>query len=303
MWQTTEMIRRLLVITSVVCAQKAEIEALLRSRKELIPKFVRLSFHDCVGGCDGCVDLDDPENAGLDVPIAALAPICNESRADCWALAGVTAAEVAGRKKYPFKTGRVDCDAAEGIGGPRRDMPTALDLTWFYDMFGLDRREVVALMGAHTLGGANASGYNGVWTTKPYVLDNEYYESLLNVWSQTPNGQWELTVPPHASLEKKKTKVGCPVLNLPGRGKPPPPPTPQCPGLFMLNVDVALAKDLHADDNGYVDCLWTDQPDYYDARPPCFDSPLEHYVRMYRDDNKKWLKHFKKAFLKVVEHF
>ena len=25
-----------------------------------------LGFHDCVGGCDGCVNLDNDDNAGLD---------------------------------------------------------------------------------------------------------------------------------------------------------------------------------------------------------------------------------------------
>jgi Peroxidase len=26
---------------------------------------IRLNFHDCVGGCDGCVNLNDPSNVGL----------------------------------------------------------------------------------------------------------------------------------------------------------------------------------------------------------------------------------------------
>ena len=36
------------------------------------PKFLRLAFHDCVGGCDGCVDLQNPENNGLELPINTL---------------------------------------------------------------------------------------------------------------------------------------------------------------------------------------------------------------------------------------
>ena len=36
------------------------------SNRELIPKLLRLGFHDCVGGiCDGCVDLNDMDNNGL----------------------------------------------------------------------------------------------------------------------------------------------------------------------------------------------------------------------------------------------
>ena len=28
-------------------------------------KVLRLTFHDCVGGCDGCINIDNPHNAGL----------------------------------------------------------------------------------------------------------------------------------------------------------------------------------------------------------------------------------------------
>ena len=67
---------------------------------------MRLGFHDCVGGgCDGCVDLSSPDNAGLDLPINALpSPSCNKTmkaqnwgsvgRADIWALAAHVAADV-----------------------------------------------------------------------------------------------------------------------------------------------------------------------------------------------------------------
>ena len=51
-------------------------------------KFVRLGFHDCVGGCDGCID-SGADNNGLDIPIYALQHIVDEanelSRADVWA--------------------------------------------------------------------------------------------------------------------------------------------------------------------------------------------------------------------------
>ena len=26
----------------------------------------RLSFHDCVGGCNGCLNVDNPDNKGLE---------------------------------------------------------------------------------------------------------------------------------------------------------------------------------------------------------------------------------------------
>jgi len=65
------------------------------------PKFVRLAFHDCVGGCDGCVDLTNGDNAGLNLPINALAPIVTKyqgqggiSRADIWVISSLVACEM-----------------------------------------------------------------------------------------------------------------------------------------------------------------------------------------------------------------
>lgn len=69
---------------------------------DLRPKLLRLGFHDCVGGCDGCIDLHNMDNTGLELPIAALTPIVEKykshgiSRADIWALATLTAADEVG---------------------------------------------------------------------------------------------------------------------------------------------------------------------------------------------------------------
>ena len=46
-------------------------------------KFVRLGFHDCVGGCDGCIDLSDPDNAGLGIPIDALDDVVAQFENEC----------------------------------------------------------------------------------------------------------------------------------------------------------------------------------------------------------------------------
>jgi hypothetical protein len=53
------------------------------------PKFVRLGFHDCVGGCDGCVDLGNPDIFGLEEPIDALASVVAAHTSD----GGLTRAE------------------------------------------------------------------------------------------------------------------------------------------------------------------------------------------------------------------
>lgn len=55
-----------------------------------------LAFHDCVGGCDGCINQANPANAGLTNIIAALetfysALTVDISRADFWAIASIAA--------------------------------------------------------------------------------------------------------------------------------------------------------------------------------------------------------------------
>ena len=61
---------------------------------------VRLSFHDCVGGCDGCVNIENDSNNGLADLIAALDLVYDEndfkdilSRADHWAIMGIWAVQ------------------------------------------------------------------------------------------------------------------------------------------------------------------------------------------------------------------
>ncbi len=62
-------------------------------------------FHDCVSAkCDGCINADQEDNRGLDIPIRALEGVYRPggqstpfsdamSRADFWALASIVAIE------------------------------------------------------------------------------------------------------------------------------------------------------------------------------------------------------------------
>ena len=115
-----------------------------------LPKAVRLVFHDCVGrlsilsawvlysdiagGCDGCLNTDNPDNAGLDVIVDDLEEVYTEngyeavlSRADFWALAGIQAVDKTIELNNDnctevdcqvpdsglvFQWGRVDCDTS-----------------------------------------------------------------------------------------------------------------------------------------------------------------------------------------------
>jgi hypothetical protein len=60
---------------ATVLAIQNEINQTIFKNVSIAPKYVRLGFHDCVGGCDGCVDMSDDNNRGLDIPIRELEPI------------------------------------------------------------------------------------------------------------------------------------------------------------------------------------------------------------------------------------
>lgn len=140
-----------------------DIQAILNNN--LQAEIVRLAFHDCVGGCDGCVDLDNPENFGLRRPIEELEPIFSTyqeylTRADIWVLAAFVANERAQDPdddlvSFPMQFyGRPSCN--DPTGGPSRSLPSAhltssQVVSFFETTFGFTAQETVAIMGAHTL--------------------------------------------------------------------------------------------------------------------------------------------------------
>ena len=54
-----------------------EIRNVLKAKHEFIGGFVRLAFHDCIGKgrCDGCINLHNEDNKGLEVYIPTLEKI------------------------------------------------------------------------------------------------------------------------------------------------------------------------------------------------------------------------------------
>jgi Peroxidase len=159
----------------LIAAARTEIVTAIAAAPErsgMAAKLVRLSFHDCVGGCDGCVDMSNLDNRGLDTPINVLRPIVTKNtgntpltRADIWALAGLTAAGNAQESTsvaFPLTLiGRPVCanfpnGTAATRAGPKRTMPsahlTSQQLVNFFSTgFGFTADETVAIMGAHTL--------------------------------------------------------------------------------------------------------------------------------------------------------
>eukprot|EP00493_Phyllostaurus_siculus_P025790 UN26135 len=185
--------------------------------RPLLANMVRLAFHYCVGdsGCDGCIDMSHPDNAGLDVSVDYLedkAPAWLESglsKADLYALAAMVAANMAlGNAGWEsdlsnFEIGRTDCDAIEVTNEVFPDSHVS-PFAFFEDNFGFTARETTVIMGAHTLGRAQVgnSGFQNFWTQNAFDLGNDYYVALERPpWRQrmVPGGsnfQWDQAPPP-----------------------------------------------------------------------------------------------------------
>jgi catalase (peroxidase I) len=167
------------------------------------PMAVRLAWHasgtfdknDNTGGSNGATMRFAPEstdgaNAGLDIIQGMLKGLEGISIADCWAHAGAYAVEFAGGPKVPVTTGRVDhtdgsrCPSNGRLPDATQGAQHLRDI--FYRM-GFNDQEIVALSGAHTLGRCHRvrSGFDGPWTTKPLVFDNEYFINILDLeWKE-----------------------------------------------------------------------------------------------------------------------
>ena len=90
-----------------------------------------------------------------------------------------------------FYTGRVDrvnCTRpASGNPLPDAEGGSQEIVRTLMSNLGFDVEHTVALMGAHTLGGANASGYNGTWKDRPDLFTTQFFKELLvQSWVRGP---------------------------------------------------------------------------------------------------------------------
>jgi len=167
-------------VETAIASASSDIKDLIAEDPGRAAEFVRLAFHDCVGGCNGCLDLTNGDNNGLESPIDTLSDIVGEyaaelSRADIWALSGFAASEAAqlGRKIVEFPMnwyGRRDCESDDGKSDPGSNnefpspnLSTHGLLDFMEKTFCFNTEETVAIMGAHTLGKAERtnSGFDG----------------------------------------------------------------------------------------------------------------------------------------------
>lgn len=166
---------------------------------------LRLPFHDAAsydqkdrsGRPSGCVNFNDPGNNGLAAIINGIEPVYQMhkdviSRADYWVLVANVAIKESRGPVVAYQWGRIDCN---GDYPPLGRLPdnegnfTEL-MNVFVNRMGLTVRDVVALLGAHSLGRAmpENSGYEFYWSRSASLFRNEYYQDLLNShWKRTSN--------------------------------------------------------------------------------------------------------------------
>ncbi|XP_058074428.1 putative L-ascorbate peroxidase 6 isoform X2 [Magnolia sinica] len=219
---------------------QSEIRKVLSKAKA--PGVLRLVFHDAgtfdmdenLGGMNGSIvyELDRPENAGLSKSVKILEKAKGEvdkiqpvSWADMIAVAGAEAVSVCGGPIIPIQLGRLD----SMVPDPKDKLPLeSLDASGLKKSFlkkGFRTQELVALSGAHTLGG---KGFGN-----PTVFDSSYFKVLLEK--------------PWTSSAGMSNMIGLP-------------------------SDHALVED--------DECL--------------------RWIRIYADDQAKFFKDFKSAYIKLV---
>lgn len=173
------------------------------------PLFVRLAWHlsgsfdkyKKDGGSNGGTMRFQPEagygaNAGLGLARDLLEQVKknhpNVSYADLYTFAGAAAIVSMGGPDIPWKAGRTDADsgAACAPDGRLPDAKLGSDhIRTIFNRLGFNDREIVALLGAHTLGECHKdrSGFVGPWTRDPNGFDNSYYTLLLEEkWTLKP---------------------------------------------------------------------------------------------------------------------
>ena len=108
------------------------------------------------------------------------------SFSDLWVLASYVAVEEMGGPFIPFEGGRIDATDKSACP-PEERIPawqdTAQEMRHKFKRMGLDDRDLVALMGAHSVGHTypENSGFPYMqWDNSPTKFDNMYYVFLIN---------------------------------------------------------------------------------------------------------------------------
>lgn len=166
------------------------------------PFFLRLAWHasgtydkntGTGGSCGGTIrfhpEASHGANAGLGEARAKLEEVKKKfpaiSYGDLYTLAGVVAIEEMGGPVIPWRSGRVDKPDGSHCTPDGRLPDAAQGAHHVRDIFnrmGFNDREIVALIGAHSVGRCHPSrsGFDGPWTRAPTTISNEFYRVLLD---------------------------------------------------------------------------------------------------------------------------
>jgi len=265
-----------------------------------IGKAVRLAFHDCVSGCNGCVDLQNIDNHGLERPVNLAARAYAKfrktkfygkyflSRADIYALFGFRAIYLSSNRPNitlptcEFKIGRKDC---AGPQDNKEIFASALG-NWkvisefFQKEFKFTTQEVVALLGAHTLGRTwrESSNFTGPWVAhNNRVFSNAYYQNMLD---RTGDIKY---VPEKSFFGKQQwSSLGDKQANKNFQGT-----------RVMLNSDMCLLKKFNVDADGVPDCTY---------KTCQTNEETAGWVQTYANSEPKFKADFSKVFQKMLEH-
>jgi hypothetical protein len=249
------------------------------------------------------------------------------TRADCWALAGLTALEEmepTGSVSFPLEyIGRPTCEDGGSLGNSLSDEQFASPvvttdelLDFFFDEFEFSNEQAVAIMGAHTLGrlsAANSVFPNAAWVPDNDILDNQFFRFLIDrrnadlptdryVQEQAANQLffWERTNN-RRNLQRRRGGRGGHrggrgggIFGRQGRGD-----RDRGGGgggnLIMLNADMALIADLSTStEAGQVDCQIGSGPNQ------CANAATFDIVTSFSRDNAEWLQVFQVAFASMV---
>eukprot|EP00753_Platysulcus_tardus_P005548 PLAT13458.1.p1 GENE.PLAT13458.1~~PLAT13458.1.p1 ORF type:complete len:355 (+),score=172.32 PLAT13458.1:33-1097(+) len=193
-------------------AIRGEIESIFDEDDTRGPFLVRLAWHSSgtycgktgTGGSEGATMRFSPEadhgaNAGLAGARKLLEGVKARhpgiTYADLYTLAGAHVIELMGGPHIAWRPGRSDASGGHACTPDGRlpdadkgsDKKTSQHVRDIFYRMGFNDREIVALVGAHTLGECHddRSGYKGPWSRAPTTFSNLYFKELFdNKWKK-----------------------------------------------------------------------------------------------------------------------